>query len=171
MSLGSHAPPTILILGGGASLASMNGRRLMQRMRALSVMVVHDAYKLVPNADILLFSDDGWFVENRFVVSHWTGLLVTSSVWASALCRKEGREVLLVLKSGPSGGHDAIKAAMAFGMRRIVLAGYDDTPPLFDGWNADCLAAGVEVLNTTQGTALQFPSIGLDTVLEGYLPQ
>lgn len=95
-----------------------------------------------------------------------------------------------ILKFGRSSGHTAISLAIAMGAARVVLLGYDmrrvdgrshhhddyletddalyerDFLIYFRDWNQAAIAAGVEVLNATPGSALrEFPMIDIDDLL------
>jgi hypothetical protein len=96
-----------------------------------------------------------------------------------------------VIRQGRSSGHTAVSLAVALGAKQIVLLGFDmrlvegrehhhqeyagprdqdiyarEFVPGFDGWNAAALAAGVEILNATPGSAVtEFPFRDLDEIL------
>lgn len=96
-----------------------------------------------------------------------------------------------VILQGRSSGHTAISLAVALGACRVVMLGYDmrvvdgkehchaeysgerdlrqyanDFVPAFAGWNDIAIAAGVEILNATPGSAVtEFPMVDLDEVL------
>lgn len=98
-----------------------------------------------------------------------------------------------VIQQGRSSGHTAVSLAIALGASRVVLLGYDmrvvggrehhhteyagerdldqyqrEFVPAFAGWNAAACAAGVEVLNATEGSAVrEFPTIAFDEALAG----
>lgn len=97
-----------------------------------------------------------------------------------------------VIQQGRSSGHTAVSLAIALGAIRVVLLGYDmrfvegrehchqeykgprdvdiyerEFLPCFAGWNAAARAVGVEVVNATEGSALnEFPFVSLDEVLK-----
>ncbi len=96
-----------------------------------------------------------------------------------------------VIWQGRSSGHTAISLAIALGAKRVMLLGYDcrivdgrehhhaeyagprdheiyarEFVPAYAGWNAAALRAGVEILNCTEGSAVnEFPFADLDEVL------
>jgi hypothetical protein len=106
---------------------------------------------------------------------------------APNFCRGAG-----VVQQGRSSGHTAVSLAIALGASRVVLLGYDmrfvegrehfhgeykgprdvaiyerDFVPGFTGWNDAAKAAGVEVVNATEKSALrEFPMLPLDAVLD-----
>lgn len=95
------------------------------------------------------------------------------------------------IRQGRSSGHTAVSLAVALGAARVVLIGYDmrvvdgrehhhseytgprdldqysrEFVPAFNGWNADALNVGVEILNATPLSAVhEFPLVSLDEVL------
>ncbi|MBN9007245.1 MAG: hypothetical protein J0H40_17745 [Rhizobiales bacterium] len=97
-----------------------------------------------------------------------------------------------VIQQGRSSGHTAVSLAIALGAACVVLLGYDmrfvegrehfhgeykgprdvsiyerEFRPGFAGWNAAARAAGVDVINATDGSALtEFRHVSLDEVLK-----
>lgn len=96
-----------------------------------------------------------------------------------------------VVQQGRSSGHTAVSLAIALGASRVVLLGYDmrfvegrehfhgeykgprdvavyerDFVPGFAGWNEAAIAAGVDIVNATEGSALkEFRFMSLNEVL------
>lgn len=97
------------------------------------------------------------------------------------------------MRDGRSSGHRAVSLAVMLGARRVVMLGYDmqidpesgrshchddyantqsnqdyarEFIPSFQGWRADALAVGCEIINATPGSALkEFPFVPLGELL------
>lgn len=121
------------MLGSGPSLTG-------ERLDALSrerVIAVNGACRAAPAADILFFSDLGWFRSHEAEVNAWPQLAVTSSerrvAWPPNVRRvcgdRSGRHFPPrgsgYIKWGPSSGHRAVATALMLGARWIGLLGFD----------------------------------------------
>lgn len=121
----------VFILGGGPSLRGFDFARLAGRR----VIAVNEAIKHYPDADLLYFWDDTWFLRNRALVHYRQGLTATGSrmaaasqprlrridIQANAPLQRGGQAV----RKGRSSGHTAVALAVACGAARVVLLGYD----------------------------------------------
>jgi hypothetical protein len=120
---------TVYILGGGPSLASVD----LDQLRDERVIVINRSFRLALWADILYFSDRGWWLrdgaeaERRFM-----GELVTISDIDHPRVRRLHNTGLTGLerdttglRNGTNSGYAAINLAYHLGAARIVLLGYD----------------------------------------------
>ena len=126
---------TVACIASGQSLT----REDCERCRELRVIVVNDAYRLAPWADVLYAADGPWWDHKRGV-PEFDGIKVTCTVEAAkrwglkhvAVRNTQGglpyRGVSLdpsFLVSGGNSGFQAFNLAVLFGAKRIVLLGYD----------------------------------------------
>ena len=119
------------ILGGGPSLGQID----IERLRGRRVIAVNQAFKLAPWIDVLFFGDCRWLSQYGQTLIDFAGLRVTT-------CEKHHgvKGVLAVRrKNGPFGisrdpsvllwnlssGACAVGLAAHFGVKRIVLLGFD----------------------------------------------
>lgn len=91
----------------------------------------------MPWADVLFFTDSGWFESHRAIVENWPGLVVSFSRAAKRECpdkikrvQGETRNKFLrygapSIRQGRNSGQSAISLAIAFGAKTIVLLGFD----------------------------------------------
>lgn len=215
---------TVFCLASGPSLTSDVVAKLAGRRK----IVVNSSYKDVPDADMLYFTDSGWFEFGRHPefcgnnlgtddrwprrddLEKFAGIIVSMSKSAKRVLPDRVRRVKGIgdptigagsfpplgspgVRQGRSSGHTAVSLAVALGARRIILVGYDmrvvdgrehhhseyvgprdldqysrEFVPAFNGWNADALKVGVEIVNCTPGSAIvEFPFCDLDEVLDG----
>ncbi|MHC5035412.1 MAG: hypothetical protein ACYTFZ_10285 [Planctomycetota bacterium] len=188
------------ILGGGPSLRLID----VERLRGRRVIAVNQAYQLGKWIDVLFYGDCRWLLWNQKELLDWPGLKVTC---CEAHNGKPGIRAVL-RESRPFGicrdpsrvswnlssGAAAINLAVHFGVRRIVLLGYDmrkieDEHNWHDEYkkriniNAKrdpyqrflrpfpdiakgLERAGVECVNATPGSAIgQFPIVDPEEVL------
>lgn len=185
------------ILGGGPSLKAVDVSRLEGR----HVIVVNNAYQLAPWADVLFFGDCRWYLWHKDGINGFQGLKVTC---CEEHVDKPGVKVLkrrnapFGISSNPyelfwnlSSGATAVNLAAHFGVRRIVLLGFDMR--LVDdrhNWHKDhqitraghdpykrflipwptiakhALERKIEIVNATPGSGLTlFPILDPETVL------
>jgi hypothetical protein len=121
-------------LGGGPGFRP----EWVPRLAGQRVIAVNDAYKL-GQWDVLFWGDGNWGTRNRFPLLNWAGLKVTRC--ASHLGAKGFPDVkVIACKNAPhqgltndrgwivwnnSSGAAAVNLALHFGVRRIVLLGFD----------------------------------------------
>lgn len=129
---------TVFCLASGPSLTQTIANRVLDRR----VIVVNSSCHVAPWADILYFTDSGWYEPRRDLVASWPRLVVSMSRTAK---REMPDKVLRVkgegdpafpitsfpslgspvIRQGRSSGHTAISLAIALGAKRIVMLGYD----------------------------------------------
>lgn len=119
------------IIGGGPSLRGFD----IDRLKGRRVIAVNQAYKLAPWIDVMFFGDCRWLASNAAALLHFAGLKVTT-------CEQHiGKPGITVIKrlnriSGISidpgilawnlsSGACVINLAVHFGVKRIILLGYD----------------------------------------------
>lgn len=192
---------TAACLGGGPSLTRGQADAVHGRCR---VIAVNDAWRLAPDAEVLYACDWRWWRKHGGVPG-FAGLKVTLSnsrghldEWPEIkVLENTGTEGLerapTGLRTGRNGGYQAINLAVHFGVKRIVLLGYDMKPaadgrthwfgdhedwptrasifpdvfvPRFEGLARALEDHGVEVVNCTPGSALDvFPAAPLEDAL------
>lgn len=133
---------TVFCLASGPSLSV----EICGKVKGLPTIVVNSSCTLAPWADVLYFTDNGWYETHKGIVENWPGLVV-------AMARRAKRElphkVHLVkgagdptlnhistfpplgspfIRQGRSSGHTAIALAVAMGAKRVVMLGYDMKP-------------------------------------------
>lgn len=186
-----------VIMGGGKSLTPevVEAVRLASAYR---VIVINEAYKLAPWADLLYAADRDWWHVNKGA-PEFHGMKVT--------CEPNGFADVMELKAsattglsadpstvttGGNSGYQAVGIAVHAGCSRVLLCGFDmkpghwhseHKPPLrktnpeqyktwierFHTLVKPLSAAGVEVINCSPGSALNaFPHIPLAIELERY---
>lgn len=119
------------ILGGGPSLKALD----INRLKGRRTIAVNNAYKLADWIDVLFFGDCRWLGAHREALLHWAGLKVTT---CERHIGKPGLKVIkklnriIGLSSDPgvvawnlSSGACAINLAVHFGVKRMVLLGFD----------------------------------------------
>lgn len=185
------------ILGGGPSLSGVD----LSVLKGRRVISVNNAYQL-GDWDVLYWGDCRWLLWHRDEVLSWPGLRVTTCLhqknlpWVRVL-RWVRRENGITTDPGElrwnlSSGACAINLAVHFGVKRIVLLGYDmrvvdgknnwheghsrDVGPKVNRYSrfllpfekiaADLERIDVECLNATPGSALTvFPIVELRDAL------
>ena len=192
------------ILGGGPSLGNVN----LSRLRGKCVIAVNNAYELGP-WPVLLYGDCNWWrsMTNSAGVGHcvalraWGGLKIHPCQHS---CQHRGSVVVQrrdrgygvsrradALQWNLSSGGCAIDLAVKFGVRRVVLLGFDmSSVQGKHNWHAahgprsakfnpyprhllpfasiarDLDALGIECVNATPGSAIiNFPMIDPEAVL------
>ena len=119
------------ILGGGPSLRDVKVEQLKNRR----VIAVNNAYKLGDWIDVMFFGDCRWLDEHRNALLNFAGLKVTTCERHTS---KPGIKVVRrrntpfgiftdpgILAWNLSSGASAINLAVHFGVKRIVLLGFD----------------------------------------------
>lgn len=180
---------TVVCVGSGMSLKAEDLALVRGRAR---VIVVNDAYKLAPWADVLYACDSKWWGWHKDALQ-FAGMKLTLD--GPHCCRQvpavrhAGRDGLELdpergIRDGHHSGYQAINVAVQLGASRIVLLGYDMHGGHFFGKHPDgtvpphqlCLrafdtlvgplkSAGIEVINCTRKTALAvFPNRRLEDV-------
>jgi hypothetical protein len=124
---------TAYLVAGGPSLREMDLRPLEGR----KVVAINDSYQLCPWAPVLYFCDRRWldWHENRPAFPAFRGIKVTLD--EDVLRRRDdikgvkntGTTGLELrpwgVRTGRNSGYQAINLAVHFGVKRIVLLGYD----------------------------------------------
>jgi hypothetical protein len=186
------------VIASGESAKSSGVERLQGRCKAI---VVNSSYRLAPWADALYASDWRWWDAYRDALE-FQGLKVTSDaghakrlgIRSVAVARETDPTAHSVRVNGPIGhggnsGFQAINLAVQFGVRRLVLVGFDlqgghwhekhslplinPRPQTLDKWRqrldgqAEPLRRlGVVVVNASETSALQaFPKMSIDEAL------
>lgn len=178
---------TVVCVGTGPSLTQADVDLCRERAR---VIVVNDAYRLAPWAEVLYAADDKWwawhkgapdFAGLKYTIAPtrraWPGLVALRNTGPHGLERDPSG-----LRTGFNSGYQAINLAVHLGAARVVLLGYDMTGDHYFGSHPDktrppfvpCLKAfatlrdplaeaGVTVVNATRRTALTtFPCIVIE---------
>lgn len=124
--------------GTGPSIGKIEG--LADKLRGVRVICVNDAYRLIPNADVLYACDAVWWNHHRgvpeFAGERWTSydetqlkkpdcvrqwkLNVVRGYHGSGFNRNPA-----IINYGQNSGFQAINLAMHFGCNRVVLLGFD----------------------------------------------
>ena len=119
------------ILGGGPSLRDFD----ISRLEGKRVIAVNNAYKLAPWIPVLFFGDCRWLASNSAALLHFAGLKVTTceqhvdKPGIKVIKRRNSPQGLstdpAILTWNLSSGACAINLAVHFGVKRIVLLGFD----------------------------------------------
>lgn len=121
----------VYILGGGPSLRLVD----IERLRGQHVIAINNAYQLGDWIDVCYFGDWNWFKLHRHALLNFAGLKVTGRIECKdmpgiRLIRKRNspngisKNPLIICWNQSSGGC-AINLATLFGVKKIVLFGYD----------------------------------------------
>jgi hypothetical protein len=171
------------ILGGGPSLTLVD----IDRLQGRRVIAVNDAYRIAPWADVMFYGDGPWLTAHRKALLDFAGLKISGCatqtnepgirhVYRDMINHGISRDPTEV-RWNRSSGACAINLAVHFGVKRIVLLGFDmrrvdgqkhwhpdvnDDPgnpyprflEVFPVIARDAEALGVEILNATPGSAL-----------------
>ena len=189
------------ILGGGPSL----DKETVARLKGRRVIAVNSSFMLADWIDVMYFGDCAWLKSYGYPngILEWAGLKVTTCEahakrdWIRVVKRKNGPHGLSTnpnyLWWNLSSGACAINLAFLFGVKRIVLLGYDMQKvdgannwhgvyrkagqkaghdpyakflKRFPAINDTLKVHGVECLNATPNTALhEFRNVSLEEVL------
>lgn len=118
------------VVGGGPSLTSTD----LSLLKGKRTIVTNNAYQLLPDSEVLFFMDEAWFQQHRRRLADYAGLKVTivPKMKGRFGLKVMGRGSLTTLSSDPSilhhgnnSGSCAIQLAIHFGVRVIVLVGFD----------------------------------------------
>lgn len=172
---------TMVCIATGPSLTQAQVDAVRDKAR---VIVVNDAYRLAPWADVLYAADAKWWKWHKNVpgfAGRKYSIDPTQIVGIDTL-RNSGETGLCLgphgLRTGHNSGYQAINLAVHLGAKRIILLGYDmqgaRNKQHFFGKHPDgsqppfaaCLkdfatlvgplaAAGVEIVNCTPGSAIR----------------
>lgn len=157
------------------------------------VIAINNSWALAPWADVLYACDSSWWRANKGAVSGFRGLKISQD----AKAQKRFPEIRLIATNrnvhditvdtpglvgwGGNGGFQALNLAVQFGVRKIILVGYDMTldhgmhwhgehpkglnnprqhnvvrwRELMDGAAGTLKSLGVEVVNTSERSALR----------------
>lgn len=132
---------TFVCIGGGPSLTAAQVEQCRDRVDEnglpVRVIVVNDAYRIAPWADVLYFCDDRWWQWHHKKVGDWKGLIVRlqgghhdfGDPRIKVLRNLDEKRGLADrrdgLHTGQNSGYQAINLAVHLGARRLVLLGYD----------------------------------------------
>lgn len=187
-------PKTTIILATGPSLSTrqVGTAQAAHEAKAAEVIVVNDAFRLAPWADILYAADSAWWHVNKDQALAFAGVKMTADA------RVPYRDVVRLkqtglegydptpgcVRTGGNGGYQAVHVAISRGAQRVLLAGFDmrgshyfgphrgmlrnTDPATFERWigRFPALAGrGAEIINCTPGSALTcFPTSELEAV-------
>lgn len=194
---------TCAIVASGPSAAKAGVEQLRGRVR---VIAINTSYQLAPWADVLYACDQTWWKWNKGAPD-FRGLKVTQAIQACSQFKdvrlvkveKFCNELLLdkpgTLGAGGNSGFQALNLALQFGVKRILLIGYDMRIDLGEHWHKrhpapmsnphpvsnlprwrkaldgaapKLKALGVEVINCSPVSELRaYPKKSLDEVLNG----
>lgn len=129
---------TVFCLASGPSLT----HEIAAKLRGRRVAVVNSSAPFAPWADLLYFTDSGWYEDRRELVVNWPGLVVSMSRTAKRempdkvkRVKGEGEPSLPirgfpplgspVIWQGRSSGHTLISLMIAMGATCLPLVGYD----------------------------------------------
>lgn len=167
------------------------------------VIGVNNAYLLGDWLDVCFFGDCNWYLAHRAALSQWPNLKVgcckkESPEWVEGdrvkfLARDKAKKVGIStspsrLAWGYNSGSSAINLAVHFGVRQVILLGFDMShKPGMTHWHrghgnerrsyarflrgfpaiaADAAGLGVEILNASDSSAIEdFPRVQLREVL------
>ena len=188
---------TAVCIGGGPSLTAADVDAC--RDRGVRVIAVNDAYRLAPWADVVYACDDKWWGWHHKHVAPLPALKYSIAAirgkWPGVVVLKCGRKHGLELApthlaTGGNSGYQAINLCVHFGIRRVLLLGYDmgldakkrshwfgehpsgrqssyaSFQAAFMTIGAPLQAIGVDVINCSRHTALKcFPRMPIDEAL------
>jgi len=122
------------IVGGGPSLRNFDWSVLDGKF----VIAINRAYEVLPNAQIVYFTDDDWYFEHKEQLHKHSGLKVKGSLNTATLQNEEGITQFLLtgmnslavapgcLSHGRNSSYAAINlAAIHLGFKKIFLLGVD----------------------------------------------
>lgn len=140
---------TVAILGGGPGLTLEQVRHARQFRR----IATNNAFLLDPEADVLCWNDDRWWLANAERIGQFRGPYKVT--WAQRHNRAQriqySRDGVLQLErenmrpfstdprkiAGSNAGHGAVNLAYHFGAARILLLGFDMTTLRGFNWHED----------------------------------
>jgi hypothetical protein len=130
---------TVFCLASGPSLT----QAIADKVKGRRTIVVNTSVNLAPWADVLFFTDSGWYEPRRDLVAGFEGLVISMSRTAKREKPDKVKRVQGIgdptmgpgggfppqgapgIRQGRSSGHTAIALAIALGASRVVLVGYD----------------------------------------------
>jgi hypothetical protein len=189
------------ILGGGPSLADQVASGAVNRLQGRHVIAVNNGYELGDWIDVLFYADCRWLNWHWNALVNWPGLKVTTcdghlSRQGIKVVRRKNSPFGVSIDRGVlfwnlSSGACAIGLAAHFGVKRIVLLGFDmkrrgernnwhtkhpssdqarnpyarflrPFPEIAEGLKR----RGIECLNASPDSAIDaFPKVSLETLL------
>lgn len=129
---------TVFCLASGPSLT----QAIADKIKGRPAIVINSSAPLAPWADVLYFTDSGWYEQHRDLVANWPGMVVSMSRTAKRELPDKVRRVKGVgdptfntpafpmlgspyIFQGRSSGHTAISLAIGMGADTVALVGYD----------------------------------------------
>jgi len=122
---------TVVILGGGPSLTGKDVDYCKGKAR---IMAINNAYLIAPWADVLYACDSLWWSHHQPYLTTFSGQKWTCSKEAgdryklNCVAYKFETSVSFrpgIIHLGSNSGFQALNLAVLFGVRRIILLGYD----------------------------------------------
>lgn len=175
---------TVMVVASGA------GAVLALKYPDIPTVVVNDAYRLCPHAQIVYAADKAWWDANPLAMT-LRGIKVTCSpaAWRHGmeLVRDTGREGfdrdISAVRTGGNSGYQALHLTIHAKPRRILLVGYDmhgehffgrhqnlrnPKPEMLARWATEFtgLVGKAQIINCTPGSAINcFPRATLEECL------
>lgn len=124
---------TVFCLASGPSLT----QEVADRIKGRRVIVVNSSCMLAPFADVLYFTDSGWYEQRREIVANWPGEVISMSRSAKRELPDKVKRIKgelmpgfpamgsAAIRQGRSSGHTAVSLAISLGAARVVMLGYD----------------------------------------------
>lgn len=121
---------TVFIVGGGPSLIDFDWSLLDNQ----KVIGINRAFEVVPNADVLYWTDFTFYNKYKDYVDSFTGMKITTNEWHSldnSIIKLKATYDLPIdlgpntLSRGNNSGYGAINLAIKLGAQRIILLGFD----------------------------------------------
>lgn len=183
---------TVVCIGGGPSLLQADVLSLVGKAR---IIVVNDAYKLAPFADVLYACDLKWWQWHQgcryFLGEKWTQDKEAARQfhlnYIEGIAGPGINTYPHLINHGSNSGHQAINFAYHKGASRIILLGYDMKPAIdgkqhWFGNHPDKIHSDrrawlphfkviadqglIEIINCSRDTALNcFPRLPLEAIL------
>lgn len=126
-------PDSCYIVGGGPSLTNFDWSQLTNKF----VIAINRAYEVLPDADVVYFTDDTWYREHKAGLLKHSGLLIKGSTAIRGTIDKSVQQYKLVherglqtkegtLSHGSNSTYAAINlAGIHLGFKKIYLLGID----------------------------------------------
>lgn len=129
-----NSKTTCYVIGGGSSLKDMD----LSILNNQHVIVVNNAYQLVPWADFLFFMDREWLTQHSERLKEFHGIILTiltdyekysQGLRGVKLLKRGQRDGFstssMVVNHGGNSGFCAVNLADLLGAGRIILVGFD----------------------------------------------
>mgnify|MGYP000850353151 FL=1 len=143
---------TVVCIASGPSLTRQICEKIQVTRDAgrCKAIVVNSSCRLAPWADVLYFTDNGWYEQRRELVANWPGLVVSMSRLAKRELPAKVKRVKgcgdpswpprlpgmpkrlgfpepggPYLHQGRNSGNTAVSLAIAMGAARVLMVGYD----------------------------------------------